>query len=206
MRRQVSLASDFARRDASAHRRSLPHANLRPMTKRKHASALVEAAQQLDDALEAHARAAELFTRTPLTSTKHIERANELLGEIAGAEEILRERGAALAQAVSDARDRQEQLAQDILARLPLIQERNALLQQLLTDFQLLGGEAATVNATASGSNPKDLAASLLALAERATALAVRAHDADFEELASQAHALHQKLGALAKKLQGVTL
>lgn len=176
------------------------------MSKRKQTSELVEAAQAFDEALDAHARAAELFARTPLTSTKQIERANELLGEIAAAEQLLQERGAALAAAVAAARDRQQTSAQEIVARLPMIQERNALLHQLLEDFGALGTEAGALNTSAGTSSPRELIAALTSLAERASALATRARDSEFEELVSQAHALGQRLTAAAKKLQGATL
>jgi len=174
--------------------------------KRKAPSPLVEAAQAFDDALEAHARNAELFVRTPLTSTKHIERANELLGEIAGAEDRMRERSAALAEAVAVARDRQEQLARDIIARLPEIKARNEQLMTLLAAYQALGNEAGALNATAAGTNPRELVEALHAIAERATTLATDARAAGFEELATQAHALHQRLASAAKKLHGATL
>jgi hypothetical protein len=47
----------------------------------------------------------------------------------------------------------------------------------------------------------RDLSATLLALSERAARLATAARDAEFEELATQAHALTQRLQAFGKKL-----
>jgi hypothetical protein len=174
--------------------------------KHKEPSPLVAAAIAFDEALEAHARTAELFVRAPLASTKHIERVNELLGEITGAEEKLREHGAALAAAVTAARDRQEALAQQIIARLPEIKERNDQLHALLARFQVLGAEGNALNQSAAGTTPRELAAALTALGDRAEALAVDARTAGFDELASQGHALHQRLAAAAKKLHGATL
>lgn len=173
---------------------------------RKQPSPLVEAAQAFDDALEAHARASELFTRSPLASTKQIDRANELLGEIAAAEERLRDCGAALSEQITAARDRQLVLAQEVVARLPSVKERNEQLLALLEAYQALGTEAGSLNASARASSPKELAASLLEMSARASTLAGGARDAGFDELSSQAHALHQRLAAAAKKLQGATL
>lgn len=174
--------------------------------KKKSPSPLVEAAQAFDDALEAHARASELFVRSPLASTKHIDRANELMNEIAAAEQLLGERGAALSAAITAARDRQLALAHQIVERLPEVKARNEQLLGLLEQYQALGGEAGAINATASTTPPRELAAALIALSDRATALAAAARDAGFDELSSQAHALHQRLAAAAKKLQGATL
>lgn len=42
----------------------------------------------------------------------------------------------------------------------------------------------------------------LTALSDRAAALAADARTAGFEELGNQAHALHQRIAAAAKKLQ----
>jgi hypothetical protein len=174
--------------------------------KKKHDSALIEAARAFDEALDAHGRAAELFVRSSLSTTKQLERANELLGEIAAAEELLRERGAALGAAVSAARDRQEQAAGEVVARLPYLKERNLQLQSLLQTFQVLGVDAVELNTSAPGSTPAELAARVTAMSERAAALAADARTSGFEELANQAHALHQRLAATARKLHGATL
>jgi hypothetical protein len=179
--------------------------------KKKGSSPLVEAAQAFDDALDAHARACELFARAPLAGARQIERANELLTEIAAAEERLRDTGAALATAVGEARDRQERSAHEVLGKLPQIQERNTQLQALLADFGKLAEEAGALNNAAVAAAPgasaaRDLAPRLTELAGRAAELAEAARGADFEELASQAHSLHQRMLAAAKKLASATL
>jgi hypothetical protein len=180
------------------------------MPKRKQPSSLVDAAQEFDDALEAHARAAELFTRAPLASTKQIDRANELLAEIAACEERLRAGGQLLAEAVAGTRERQERLAAEILEKLPQLKERNEQLRLLLADFAALGTEASSLNAGLPGAptagNARDLAVTLVDLSGRAEALATTARDAGFEELGNQAHALHQRLLAASKKLQAAGL
>ncbi|HUQ02455.1 MAG TPA: hypothetical protein VM261_08170 [Kofleriaceae bacterium] len=170
-------------------------------TKRKQPSTLVEAAQAFDEALEAHARAGELFVRGSLSTTKQLERANELLGEIAAAEQLLAERGAALAAAINAAHVGQQQTAQAIVDRIPAIKERNERLQALLGAFQAIGAETSALNGTAATAKPADLIAPLNGLAERASTLAADAHTAGFEELAREAHALHQRLASTARKL-----
>lgn len=174
--------------------------------KKKQDSALIAAALAFDEALDAHGRAAELFVRTPLATTRQLERANELLDEIAAAEEQLRVRGAALGAAVTEARDRQEKDASAVVARLPYLKERNLQLQALLQTFQVLGADAVELNSSAAGASPADLAARVTAMSERAAALAGDARVNGFEELANQAHALHQRLAATARKLQPAVL
>lgn len=174
--------------------------------KRKEPSALVEAAQAFDEALEAHGRAAELFVRSPLSTTKHLERANELLGEIAAAEKRLAEQGAALAAAINAAHQRQQAGAQAVVDRIPAIKERNEQLQALLATFQSIGADAGALNASTAASKPDELVASITSISDRAAALAADAHTAGFEELAREAHALHQRLASTARKLQSASL
>ena len=50
--------------------------------------------------------------------------------------------------------------------------------------------------------DPVDVSTKVLALSERADALANDCRAADFGELAEQAHALHQRLKAIGTKLQ----
>jgi hypothetical protein len=172
--------------------------------KRKEASPLVEAAEAFDEALDAHARAGDLFVRGNLSTTKQLERANELLGEIAAAEAQLAERGQALARAINEAHQRQQETAQAIVDRLPAIKERNEQLQRLLAAFQSIGAEAGSLNAASGATNAGELAVTLARLAARAGTLADDARTAGFEELAREAHSLHQRLTATSKKLASV--
>ena len=141
--------------------------------------------------------------RTPLSTTQHLERANELLREIAAAETLLAERGAALAAAINGTHTHQQATAQAITDRLPAIKERNDQLKRLLETFQSLGAEAGALNATAAASNPAELVVTITSLSDRAAALAADARTTGFEELAREAHALHQRLASTARKLQG---
>jgi len=178
---------------------------------------LVEAAAEFDTELSSYARLGELFLKQPMSSVKHLERANNLLGEIAGCEERLQQAGQKLVKALAAARDQQEQLAKDVVAHVPAIQQRNARLQELMGELTGLAGEVGGLNtliqskaengdasAQPTAKDARDVSETVLGLSTRAEALAGTAREAEFEELALQAHALHQRLQAIGKKLAKV--
>jgi len=172
----------------------------------KESSELVAAAAAFDAELTAYARLGELFVRTPLDGVKHIERANGTLGEIAACEERLQAAGQRLIAALTDARGRQESLAADVVAHVPAVQARNQALQAHMTELGALATEVGALNQTIAGHNgtaagARSLAEEVAALADKAAALAARARADALDEVAVQAHALHQKLDAVAKKL-----
>lgn len=186
--------------------------------KRTDESPLLVAAQAFDDELQSYTRLAELFIKSPLATTKHLDRINELLGEIAGCEQRLGETGRALVTALGSARQHQEQLAAGVVERLPAVRARNDQLRGLMSELEALGKEAAAISAE-SGDVPRDahgnvdvpkaqaldIGTRILELAARASDVAAHARDAEFEELSNQAHALHQRLLAVGKKLQRPT-
>jgi hypothetical protein len=98
-------------------------------------SPLSDAAAAFDTELSAYTRLGELFVKTPLTSVKHLERANATLAEIAACEERLQGAGQRLVQALATARDQQEQLAKQVVAHVPAVQGRNKRLQELMTEL-----------------------------------------------------------------------
>lgn len=178
-------------------------------------SPLAEAASAFDTELAAYSRLGKLFLETPLTSVKHLERANTTLAEIAACEERLQGAGQRLVQALSSARDRQEQLSKDVVAHVPNLQARNKRLQELMVELGSVAAEVAGLNDVIakhkdngdSTQGPTkddalDVSETVLALSSRAEALAGTARDAEFEELATQAHSLHQRLQHIGKKLQ----
>jgi DNA repair exonuclease SbcCD ATPase subunit len=177
------------------------------------ASPLAEAAQVFEQELARYAQLGETFVRAGLSTTKQLERANQAVEEIVAQEERLSAAGQKLIEAVTEARKRQEALAQQVIDRLPEIRARNATLRELLGEMAAIGGDTASLNDRASAisqdgpdaarRNPaaRELADAMNALSERAAKLAERARAADFEELANQAHALHQRLQAAWKKL-----
>jgi hypothetical protein len=188
---------------------------LRAMPKRPEPSPLIAAAQAFDDELQTYTRLAELFVKSPLTTTKHLDRINETLGEIAACEQRLGETGRKLVGALGAAREQQERLAAEVVGRLPAVKERNERLKGLMSELEVLGKETAAISAE-SGNAPRgedgrlevpaeaqrDLGTRILELAARAADVAAHAREAEFEELSNQAHALHQRLLAVGKKLQ----
>jgi uncharacterized protein YoxC len=180
----------------------------------KHDTELAEAAAGFDQELAAYTRLGELFVHASVASVKQLERVNTTLAEIAACEERLQAAGQRLVQALAAARTRQEQLARDVVARVPVVQGRNQQLQGLMAELAGVAGQVGALNAALTDQRDngdptqpptteaaRDISASLLALSERAAQLATAAREAEFEELATQAHALYQRLQAIGKKL-----
>jgi DNA anti-recombination protein RmuC len=146
---------------------------------------------------------------------KHLERANATLAEIAACEERLQAAGQRMVQALATARSEQEQLATSVVAHVPVVQARNQKLSELMNELTAVAGEVGALNTALSGHREngdatrpptadaaRDVSTSVFALSDRAERLAASARTAEFEELAAQAHALHQRLQAVGKKLQ----
>ncbi|HEY1555595.1 MAG TPA: hypothetical protein VGF94_12245 [Kofleriaceae bacterium] len=169
-----------------------------------HSTPLVAAATEFDDALVTYARLGELFLKTPLDSIKHLERANATLGELAACEGRLQLAGKQLVEALSAARSQQEELGTQVVAHAPAVQARNTKLQELMTAMTGLATEVAAVNGKVSGgsNDPGEIASAVGTLSERAAELASSARDSLLGELAEQAHALRQRLEAIAAKLR----
>ena len=179
----------------------------------KDSSPLTEAAAAFDAELVTYARLGELFIKTPLTSLKQLERANQLISEIADCEQRLQDGGRRLIEALTAARSRQETLSGEVVAHAPTVQARNTQLRDLMMQMGQLATDASAINARVlqppgDGTQPPaqpdmaDVSSSVLGIAERAEQLASQAHDAQFEELSQQAHALYQRLKAIGQKLQ----
>jgi len=183
-------------------------------------TALAAAAAAFDEELTAYTRASELFLKTPLSSVKQLERANQALAEIASSEERLQTAGKHMASALAASRSHQEQLAGEVVARVPMVQARNRQLNELMAELTAVAGEVGSLNSVIAGhrdngdaSKPpapptagdaRDVSATVFALSDRAEQLSVSAREAEFEELATQAHSLHQRLQTIGKKLQKV--
>lgn len=180
----------------------------------KHDTELSEAAAGFDHELAAYTRLGELFVTAPVASVKQLERANSTLADIAACEERLQAAGQRMIQALAAARSRQEQLAKEVVARVPVVQARNQQLKELMAELAAVAADVGQLNTALSGQREngdpnrpptadaaRDISTTLLALSDRAAQLATSARDAEFEELATQAHALQQRLQAIGKKL-----
>jgi hypothetical protein len=178
-------------------------------------TALAAAAAGFDEELATYSRLGALFLKTPLSSVAQLERANTTLGEIAACEERLQAAGQRMVQALSAARAQQEQLAGSVVAHVPVVQGRNQRLGELMAELTAVAGEVGGLNHVIAGhrdngdatrsptlEDARGVSTTVFALSERAERLAVAARHAEFEELATQAHALHQRLQAIGKKLQ----
>src|SRR5262245_6614486 len=124
------------------------------MPKRTEVSPLIAAAQAFDDELQTYTRLAELFVKSPLTTTKPLDRINETPGEIAACEQRLREAGKKLVGALGSAREQQERLAGEVVGRLPAVKARNEVLRGLMGELEVLGKETAAIS-NESGSAPR---------------------------------------------------
>ncbi|HSD90593.1 MAG TPA: hypothetical protein VLB44_23875, partial [Kofleriaceae bacterium] len=98
-------------------------------------SPLVQAATEFDEVLAVYARLGDLFLKTPLTMLKHLERANQTLGELADCEQRLQDTGKKLIDALTTARQKQEQLSQAVIDHAPTLQARNTRLRELMTQM-----------------------------------------------------------------------
>src|SRR6476469_10426754 len=179
-------------------------------------SPLVIAATEFDEVLAVYSRLGELFLKTPLTTLKHLERANQTLGELADCEQKLQDTGRKLIEALTAARQTQERLSQEVIAQAPMLKERNGQLRDLMTQMGALAADVQGVNALVSSKNGDtqqpaqapdagEVSSKVLELSQRAEALATSAREVDFAELAEQAHALHQRLKAIGTKLGKAT-
>lgn len=176
-------------------------------------SPLVIAATEFDEVLAVYSRLGELLLKTPLTTLKHLERANQTLGELADSEQRLQNAGKKLIEALTAARQKQEQLSQDVIAHAPTLQARNARLRELMNEMGALAQDVAGINTLVAAKNGDqqaesaapdtgEVSAKVLELSERAAQLAATAREAEFPELDEQAHALHQRLKSVGQKLQ----
>ena len=173
----------------------------------KSESDLAVAAQAFDEALAHYTRLGELFLRAPLDSLKHLERANATLADLAESEQQLQTTGQLLVAAIAVARDRQQAIAQQVVDRAPALQARNAQLAEMMKTLQEITADVGRLNEDLAGTGVAptehvDMATAVFALADRADQLAHRARTNELVDLADQAHALTQRLQALAKKLR----
>jgi hypothetical protein len=182
-------------------------------------SPLIDAVKAFDAELERFSRAAAAACRRSLDSKKELERATAAVGEAAAAEVALQERAQHLLGALRAAQVDQQSRAEALRARAGEIQQRLGVYETLADRYQQLGADGAglaeaagKLNVSTRAGEDQPLRAELLgALAELETrvselrgvarSLAADARTANFEDIASEAHAVEQTLSALRNKL-----
>jgi hypothetical protein len=185
-------------------------------------SPLVAAAEAFDEALSRFASLTEALRKGPLESSRGLERAAEMLREVATCEEDLQARAQLLVAALGTSREAQQAQAELVRGQALEIQARSQTYAELLGRFEAIGKDAVELNALAhavagrqrsagqsmGADDLRALLAELDVLQERMTAvaaggegLATDARAASFEELARQFESLRQQLLAARNKI-----
>lgn len=176
----------------------------------KNESPLIEAATALDGELVRFEEATLAFSKLGLNSQKNLDRATKMLNDLAASEGAMGEKVQLLVGAINSVRDRQMAQVEAVKAKSVQIQERSAIFQGLLNQFQELGKGAGALNeklkpGVEAGGNPiVDVQTEMTNLATRAEALATIAKDQDFDDLARQADGLRQQILAARNKLKQI--
>jgi DNA repair exonuclease SbcCD ATPase subunit len=165
-------------------------------------TSLVTAASDLDTELATYTRLGELFLKSPVDTVKHLERAKATLDELAQSEQRLQQAAQRLVAAIVAARGVQEDLGKRVVEHAPQLKVRNERLNELVAEMHGIAEQVAEMNRDLTGRDPKQVGEASGALAARSEQLASAAREAGFVELAEQAHALQQRLRAIAKKLE----
>jgi hypothetical protein len=177
------------------------------------------AALAFDGELTRFGRACEAVQRRALDSRKNLAKVAESLTEAAESEERLGPLAVALMTSLGVARERQEAQSLALRQRVAVVQERVNVMQALAIRYNDLMAEAAALNGLAQpivelkakgepGSTEQlrqqlaDFDARLVKSSEAAKELATESRAADFEDIAADAHALHQKLTSMHQKIR----
>jgi chromosome segregation ATPase len=187
-----------------------------PANKPKHESELISAAEELDAGFRRFEQLSESVQKVPLNSQKNLNRASEMLAEIAAVGEGLQAQLGSVVAAISKFREKQEGQSGRIQKQAELIQERSRVLQGLMEEYRGLGDGARELNgqlqrisaATENGgdSTPllgrlQEVEPSLERLVQTASTLVERAEGQGFGDIAHQADSLRQQLQAVRNKL-----
>ncbi len=182
----------------------------------KNTPPLVAAAAALDDELRAYDELAREARRIKFDSEKSLQRALRIVQESQGRNDAIQEKLRALVAQIEEARGRQVESLNTLLEAAKTVQARAQEHDALMGRFAALGESAQHVNAltlelSAKRSAGASEAELLQGLAEiqlhmatvvgEAEALAQRATEQDWPELARQADAVRQQVLAAKNKL-----
>lgn len=183
--------------------------------KPKQASPLVAAAEAFDESLRRFSALSETLRRGALESRANLERAGEVLKEVATSEEELQAHARALVAALGTARDAQQSEAEQVQARAQEIQARTEIYAGIRARFEEMGNDAAGLNTLAQAlasrrgiadqslrdselpallSELDELRERMTGVAEAAAQLEADARGARFEDLARNGDSLRQQL------------
>jgi|SRR5580698_2390796 DNA repair exonuclease SbcCD ATPase subunit len=175
---------------------------------------LLEAATRLEEELRRYEGLADEVSRGAIHSRKSLVRASRIMQDAADCHERMMQHVAALSQAMSETRARQQACAEKLVAAGGRVQERVTVLQSLLAQFDALGELSRSLNEHAAGiatskeapvGDALESSAQLLTrmqdAIEQATALADAARAAAFEDLTRDVDSVKQTLQSARNQL-----
>jgi hypothetical protein len=169
---------------------------------------LVDAAEKLHESLASHARVTRELAKVEYDSRQSVARAEELLGKLSGHDHELAADMQAFVTALTAARESQQADADKNQTRALELVERKGELSRLDTRLKLLADAVKAVrsllerlrDAGAGGAGAPEAITKLADLAALAEGVMQDARAAGFEDVARDAHAMHQQLDAVLRK------
>jgi len=178
------------------------------------ASLLRAAVQALDEELERFEHLAHAAHKTPLTSERNLEKAATAINQAAESQQRVHGHIQALIDAISAARVKHDQTAEELVKTRDLVQARGERFQTQLGRFAALGKEAADISSFVrqlgelKGKPNGEVVAQLGEVQERmtkvvegATALGKEAESETMEDLARQCDSLKQQVQSALNKV-----
>jgi hypothetical protein len=172
---------------------------------------LVEAAERLDGALLTYQRTVHELLKLDLNSRRGLERAADVLGNIAALDQELAGQVTALVGIIATLRDRQQGDAEAVEKRAVEIAARKQVLDGLLQRLVLLADgvkqvaslfEAVRAQGGPGDANLGEAIGSIDTLADASQAFATDAQTAGFADLAAEGQALRQQLLYVKNKVK----
>jgi chromosome segregation ATPase len=177
-------------------------------------SSLKAAVQALDDELARFEALADAAQRTPLTSERNLEKAATAVNQAAESQQRVHGHIQALIDAITAARVKHDETAQELVKTRDVVQARGERFQTQLARFAALGKEAADISGFVrqlgelKGKPNGEVVAQLAQVQERMTAvvagagaLGKEAEDENMEDLGRQCDSLRQQVQSALNKV-----
>ena len=184
------------------------------MTKTTSDSALKAAVEALDDELDRFEALADAARRTPLTSERNLEKAATAINQAADSQKRVHGHIQALIDAITAARVKHDQTAEELVKTRDEVQARGERFQTQLGRFAALGKEAADISGFVrqlgelKGKPNGEVVAQLASVQERmarvvdgAAALGKEADAENMEDLGRQCDSLKQQVQSALNKV-----